>query len=502
MNFIHIQDRVFDKPLAITRTKLDSILGFLGPKLGLAERMDAFLEFQAAQPLKGANEKTLQVTQDGIAIIPVQGTLMKRTSGLNALSGGCTSYETLSNQLAECLSSPQVKGILLDVDSPGGEVSGLFDLADEIYGARSSGKPIYAVSDDSAYSAAYAIASGASKLFVTRTAGVGSIGVVCCHVDQSAADKQMGVKYTYVHAGDRKVDGNPHEPLSDSAFETLNNEVQREYQMFVSLVARNRNITAKSVMATEAGVYFAEDSIPQLADTIGTFDDAYAALLAAIAPLGKQSTLLNSSATKSEVRKSMAKKVAPTTDAEVKTGLDIDAVKADDEMESPECAKPEPDDDDEDDDDVDTDDKKKSKAVKAVASVPVAATSDVKRIMNLCKLQKVDIGLAADFISKGFTLDQVIAALGEERSTKSSTTKINTGNGTPNQMTIDALQEQAETQGAGDPKKTLAAFKNLLRKNKGVYVAYEDLRDDAANTGATAKRKYLAELEARLGQKA
>ena len=95
--------------------------------------------------------------------------------------------------------------MLLDVDSPGGEVGGLFDLADEVFSVREK-KPCYAIANDEAFSAAYALASSAHRLFVTSTGGVGSVGVIAIHMDQSGWDEKVGRKYTAVFAGARKND--------------------------------------------------------------------------------------------------------------------------------------------------------------------------------------------------------------------------------------------------------------------------------------------------------
>ena len=128
--------------------------------------------------------------------------------------------------------------------------------------------------NDEAYSAAYGIASSAEKVFINRTSGVGSIGVIASHMDQSAFDEKQGVKYTTVFAGNRKNDLNPHEPLTSESMQTLQSEVSRLYEMFVELVARNRSLTTEAVKATEAGLYFGLDAIQTgLADEILTFPE-------------------------------------------------------------------------------------------------------------------------------------------------------------------------------------------------------------------------------------
>ncbi|MGL9779781.1 MAG: S49 family peptidase, partial [Wolbachia sp.] len=153
-----------------------------------------------------------------------------------------------------------VETIILDIDSPGGEVNGLFDLSDFIYEARTL-KKIVAIANDDAYSAAYAIASSAEKVYVSRTSGVGSIGVIASHIDQSGFDEKQGIKYTTVYAGNRKNDLNPHEPITSESLESLQGEVDRLYEMFVELVARNRNLSTGKIKSTEAGLYFGEKAI-------------------------------------------------------------------------------------------------------------------------------------------------------------------------------------------------------------------------------------------------
>jgi signal peptide peptidase SppA len=274
----HLAARLYGVPLAIHRPKLDVILAVLGPRIGLA---DLAAPSGFTPPARPASTQTTKV-----AVIPIHGTLVRRTVGLEAESG-LTSYAGLTAQLDAALASPDVAAILLDVDSPGGESGGVFDLADRIR-AASSIKPVWAVANDMAFSAAYALASAASKVFVSRTGGVGSIGVIAMHVDQSEKDAQDGVRYTAVFAGDRKNDLNPHEPISSEAHAFLKGEVNRVYGLFVETVARNRGIEASAVRDTEAGLFFGQAAVAiGLADAIGTFDDALAQLCESVSPLPK-----------------------------------------------------------------------------------------------------------------------------------------------------------------------------------------------------------------------
>mgnify|MGYP000936455313 CR=1 FL=1 len=271
----HLAARLYGVPLAIHRPKLDVILAVLGPRIGLT---DLAAPSGFTPPVRPTATQTTKV-----AVIPIHGTLVRRTVGLEAESG-LTSYAGLTAQLDAALASPDVAAILLDVDSPGGESGGVLDLADRIRSAART-KPVWAVANDMAFSAAYALASAASKVFVSRTGGVGSIGVIAMHVDQSEKDAQDGVRYTAVFAGDRKNDLNPHEPISSEAHAFLKGEVNRVYSLFVETVARNRGIEASAVRDTEAGLFFGQAAVAiGLADAIGTFDDALAQLCESVSP--------------------------------------------------------------------------------------------------------------------------------------------------------------------------------------------------------------------------
>lgn len=271
----HLASRIFGTPLLIHPRKLDVILSVLGPRFGLAMSDDSqqLIKHLAAQA-PPANPTSLT---SNIAVISVSGTLVRRAAAVDAASG-LTSYSAISAQLAQAVRDPAVNAILLDIDSPGGEAGGAFDLADQIVAARQI-KPIWAVANDDAFSAAYAIASAATRVYVTRTGGVGSVGVIALHVDQSQRDAMNGLRYTAVYAGDRKNDMSPHAPLSTDAAQALQAEVDRLYGLFVSTVAVNRNLSAQDVQDTEAGLYFAQDAIDAgLADVVGTLDDALIAL--------------------------------------------------------------------------------------------------------------------------------------------------------------------------------------------------------------------------------
>ncbi len=224
------------------------------PLMLASHYIDAYSGFEWIA--KSLQEPLSYTVQEDIAIIPIHGLLTKRSE----LFEDTVSYEDIRQTISQALVDDQVDSILLDIDSPGGEVGGLFDLVDFIFESKNV-KPIYAYANDSAFSAAYAIASACSRVFINRTSGVGSIGVIATHVDVSESDKKEGINYTTIFAGDKKADLNIHQPISESAKDSLQVEVNRLYEMFLSVVSRNRDLHIDLLKATQAASYFGNDCI-------------------------------------------------------------------------------------------------------------------------------------------------------------------------------------------------------------------------------------------------
>ncbi|WP_375685683.1 S49 family peptidase, partial [Bartonella sp. TT110JLCBS] len=210
---------------------------------------------------------------------PVHGTLVRRGAWLGALSG-LTSYEGLRASFREAIAQHDVRAVLFDIDSGGGEAGGVFDLVEEFQTlSKQYDKPIWAHANEFACSAAYAIACAASQIWVARTGVVGSIGVVCAHLDQSRADEKHGHKWTFVFEGDHKTHGNPHEPLSDTAQIKMQADCALLYEMFVDWVAKNRRLNADAIRDTKAETFIGTQAITLgLADAQGTLAQALEAL--------------------------------------------------------------------------------------------------------------------------------------------------------------------------------------------------------------------------------
>lgn len=194
---------------------------------------------------------------NGLAIIPVSGSLVNR---FNSSYGYVTGYGFIRSQLNAALNDDDVTGIVLDVNSYGGEAAGCFELSAEIRAARDK-KPVMAMVDSNAYSAGYAIASAASKIVVTPSGGVGSVGVITMHVDMSKMLSDIGYKVTLIYEAEHKADGNPYEPLPDDVKADITAGIKARYEEFVSLVATNLGVDAKVIRDTKSRIYRADEAL-------------------------------------------------------------------------------------------------------------------------------------------------------------------------------------------------------------------------------------------------
>lgn len=216
------------------------------------------------------------VVKDGVLQIPVKGVLLNDFS--YALGNWATGYQYIWRAFERGQRDPEVKGVALVCDTPGGMVAGNFELVDKIYGYPDR-KPLAGFAHESAYSAGYSIisASDRGRVTVSRTGGVGSIGVVTSHVDASKMMADIGLAYTFIFAGKHKVDGNPYEALPADVKARIQVRIDDLYSIFVSTVARNRGLDEQAVRDTEALTFSAPEALSNgLADKIGGFDDALA----------------------------------------------------------------------------------------------------------------------------------------------------------------------------------------------------------------------------------
>lgn len=217
---------------------------------------------------------------NSVAILPLFGTIFPRANLMTQMSGA-TSAEQFGARFDELLRDPEVGAIVLDVNSPGGQVSGVSEVAKKIFEARGQ-KPIVAVSNHLMASAAYWIGSAADEIVVTPSGDVGSIGVFAGHTDWSVALHNEGIKVTLISAGKYKTEGNPYESLSEEARTAIHARVNDIYGDFVEAVARNRGVNVAAVRGGfgEGRVVGAKQAISfGMADRIETLDETIDRLL-------------------------------------------------------------------------------------------------------------------------------------------------------------------------------------------------------------------------------
>ena len=194
-------------------------------------------------------------------------------------SSGQTSYEGIAAQIEAAAEDPAVRGLALEIDSFGGEVAGVFDLADHIRAIRGS-KPVWAFVAEHAFSAGYALASQADRILLPRTGALGSIGVVVLHADLSGQLDQDGVRVTLVHSGQHKVDGNPYQPLPEAVRDDIQREIDVLRFLFAETVAAGRagRLSQEAALATEAATFRGVDAVAAgLADEVTDLARGFAA---------------------------------------------------------------------------------------------------------------------------------------------------------------------------------------------------------------------------------
>ena len=327
-----IAQRAFNTPLLVEPSKAIAFLSGLGPRItGRQLRLtgiDVVPEdmTRAALPARAGiltnglaeqiqrNGQSPYALVDGVAVIEISGVLVHRGAWIGQ-SSGQTSYEGIAAQLTATVSDPLVHGIALEIDSFGGEVAGVFDLADAIRAARAA-KPVWAFVAEHAFSAGYALASQADRIILPRTGAVGSIGVVVMHADLSGQLSDAGVTVTLIHSGAHKVDGNPYEPLPDPVRARIQGEIDGLRSLFAETVGagRGRRLTAEAALATEAECYRGLEAVDAgLADEVSDPASAFASLTALVNGRGSTRNAAPRRTAQSQPTKELTMKPEATT---------------------------------------------------------------------------------------------------------------------------------------------------------------------------------------------
>lgn len=266
--------RIFNTPLVIEPAKAAVILGALSERLGIVSHPSIDGAQLANRGLKEDHHKKGSFEIAGrVAVIKVHGTLVHRSSYLDALSG-LTGYEDLSENFHAAMDDPQVDAIFMDIDSPGGEAAGCFDLVDSMM-TRVNEKPIHAHINEFSASGAYAITTAADHVSIARTGFAGSIGALVIHQEYTKYLEKEGIKATIIRAGEQKARVNPYEELTEDDRDNLQEALDRLRDVFISTVARNRGVSEDIIRGTEAAMFGADEALKlNLVDAIMSAEEA------------------------------------------------------------------------------------------------------------------------------------------------------------------------------------------------------------------------------------
>lgn len=250
-DYARIATKIRESIWLTTPETLDVILSIANKRLNGEQFSNEYLEeIMLRNNNHDDGESEIQVV-NGVGILPIMGPIFGKANLMTQLSGA-TSLEVSQSHLREMVKDESIHSILLNIDSGGGTSDLVQEMGDEIYNARQS-KPVYAIANTDAGSAAYWLASQANKTFVTPSGSVGSIGAFTVHEDQSVADAQSGVKYSFISAGQYKTEGNPHEALTDEGRQFRQERIDELYGNFVGAVARGRGVSTDTVKESFGG---------------------------------------------------------------------------------------------------------------------------------------------------------------------------------------------------------------------------------------------------------
>lgn len=269
---------VVTSPWAIQPSKLVEIQGIYATHLR-GEKIDiAGVEQRLGRPL--SNEPQPYQIIDGVAVLPIEGVIAKRANLFMQISGG-VSTELVARDLRTALADPAVHSIILAIDSPGGTVDGTQALADAVANGKSI-KPIVTLANGTMASAAYWIGAAAQAVYIADgTTAVGSIGVVASHTDVSGAEAQRGIKTTEIAAGKYKRVASQYAPLTADGRQTIQDQVDYYYSLFVGAVASARGVSEKTVLKDMADgrMFIGQQAIDAgLVDGVSTLDQLVAQL--------------------------------------------------------------------------------------------------------------------------------------------------------------------------------------------------------------------------------
>jgi len=324
-----ITQRVLNRPLLIHPQMADALYAILDGRIA-PDAFDAAGKTASPAPgasrfigsydrPDGAGRRRYTRAAGRTALITVDGSLVNRGAWVGAdFCTGLVSYEGIAAQIDEVAADARaghIDNLVIDMNSYGGEATGMAGLSAKIRGLRKT-MHVVAVVNDVAASAGYGIVVAADRIVISPTSIVGSIGVVMMHLDRSGELSQKGIRPTLIHAGAKKVDGNPFGPLPENVRADMTKDVLAFYDQFLSVVEAGRGkarLSAKKARETEADVFIGQEAIDAgLADAIGSLDDVLAELSRPVRAAGKSNHRSNAKMEREDLPSAQAGMVSQT----------------------------------------------------------------------------------------------------------------------------------------------------------------------------------------------
>ena len=401
-----VSERLFNQPLLVTSDRLAAIVSGLGERFNLdSDRVSEQFAFElkTSPDSSSGRDKGKVETKKSTLIIPIYNTLVHRHGALNASSGYLTSYEMIGNWLRAGEANDEIGSIVLELDSGGGEAAGINAISTII---TEMSKPVVAMVNEVAFSAAYWIASSADKIVITKQGGVGSIGAIAMHVDQSQMEEKEGLKVTVVASGEKKSMLNIHEPITKDGLNFLQERVAALASTFLDHVTSTRP-QVKRASISDAGLFFGQQAVDAgLADEIGSLQTA----VEMAQDMGSRNVVVSNGGPKME-----GQHVIEGNTFEGNTGQDLDArIAAAIGNVVPSLIE---------------------QAVSTAIGKTAAANQLTTQINSLCKQHGMSAEIAANMIERGISLAEAKAEILDAKANESQAVAISTGIGRQTERT-------------------------------------------------------------------
>lgn len=285
--FARLAQRLFNTPHMCRPERMEMLCAALVDRLGIAklDRIDGTSLGAAELRLKAggwdddrpSTARGMYEVVEAVAHVHIDGTLVHKLGGVEPWSG-MVGYDCLDRILADARQNAEVRGIVLDFDTPGGETAGCFEFAKKIYAdsARFGGKPIIALVNEQCCSAGYALASACDRIFMPETGVTASIGVWTMLVDFTKALDESGIAVTIRRAGDRKARGHPAEGWDQELLDKMDAWIDETWRMFANLVELGRGVPAGDILALEGDWFHGPEAMTlRLIDDIASPDEVF-----------------------------------------------------------------------------------------------------------------------------------------------------------------------------------------------------------------------------------